>query len=273
MLCLKNSYHTLILVIGISALFLNGCAYKQWQDPLGEKEEKSVRALLEAELSSRNNCGCCIDAEINATWNSRINDGGFNGYLQVMLPSSIKLVAINPLGQPLYAFTSDGNNFQSINVAKALYKYGRISTFTEKHDIPNNVFHAEWPQWLTGNMNFTIENIVEIRSDSESRGVWLKIEKDEKSKLPTEFLLFDLTSRQLLERVVYDNFNSEAGRVIYQSWARENNCPLPTDIIIQGLSYGTDIRIELKDIINDEIFTASNFFLKLPPNYLQQYYP
>ncbi len=224
-------------------------------------------------MQIREKCTCCIDAEITATWDTQLSDGGLNGYLQVMLPSSIKIVAVNPLGQPLYALTSDGEYFQAINVSKALYKHGRISTFTEKHDIPEDVFHKQWANWLTGNMNFTAEQVVEIREDMQSRGVWLHVIKDESVNLSSEYLLYDFSRRQLLERIGYDKSGDQIAQVIYQQWTTINNCPLPSNIQIKGIAFDTEVNIQIKDILNDQIFTAPNFKLKLPPNYLQQYYP
>lgn len=258
---------------GLIFLFLAGCADRQWQDPLEKNAEKAIRSLLQQELQNRQACTCCIDAEITAKWDTQLSDGGLNGYLQVMLPSSIKVVAINPLGQPLYALTSDGKRFQAINVEKGLYKHGRISTFTDKHDIPENVFHKEWANWLTGSMNFTTEQVIDIREDVQARGVWLHVVNEGNETLPDEYLLFDFSSRKLLERIGFDNDGDKVAHVIYQGWTTKNNCPLPTEIKIQGIAYDTEILIELKDILNDQVFTPPTFKLKLPPNYLQQYYP
>ncbi len=267
-----NSFILFLLVITV-LLFLSGCAQKQWQEPLEQNAEKSIRALLLDELQKRDNCTCCIDAEISIKWDAQLSDGGLNGYLQVMLPTSIKLVAINPLGQPVYALTTDGTLFQAINVSKGLYKHGKISRFIDKHDIPQNVFHEEWANWLSGNMNFTNEQLVELREDIESRGIWLHVVNNEKNNPINEYLLFDFSKRQLIERVGIDKDGDEVARVIYQGWTSNNGCPLPTDIKVQGIAYNTEVQINLSDIKNDQIFTAPTFNLKLPPNYLQQYYP
>jgi outer membrane lipoprotein-sorting protein len=264
------TFATILLLLVLSG----GCAQKQWQDPLGETEEKATRLMLLQEQESRlENCTCCIDAEITATWGSQLYNGGLNGYLQVFLPSSFKLVAINPLGQPLFALTTNGKNFQAINAVKGVYKHGKVSSFVERHSIPDNVFHAEWGKWLTGSMLLSEESLIELRRDAASRGVWLTLKKEKDPHFSKEYLLFDPLRRQLLERVVFDNKGHEAARVMYMEWTKVNGCPLPTSIEVVGQSFGAAIKIELKDILADKTFSADTFVLKLPPGYMQQYYP
>ena len=269
-----TTHNHLTLSMIFLLLVISGCAPKQWQDPLGEKEEKASRELLLAELQRQEqNCTCCIDAEISATWDSKIYDGGLNGYLQIFLPSSFKLVAINPLGQPLFALTTDGKKFQTINAVEGVFKHGRVSSFVDRHSIPKNVFHSEWGKWLTGKIFFEEEQLTELRRDAAARGIWLTVEKPDDSIFSKEYLLFDPLDRLLLEIVVYDKKNREAARVIYNEWIQENGCPLPTSIEVVGTSFGTNIQIELKDILVDKMFSEETFSLKLPPGYLRQYYP
>ncbi len=238
-----------------------------------EQEEKTARTLVSEEQAKRAVCTCCIDMEITATWNSQLHQGGLEGYLQVFLPSSFKLVAINPLGQPLFAITSDGVSFQTINAVKGVYKHGRVSSFVERHSLPENILHDQWGNWLTGTMHFAEEELVELRRDAQSRGIWLTLEKPKHKFFPKEYLLFDPLQSQLLERVAVDAKGRESVRVSYTSWTDVNGCPLPTSMKVEGNSYGTMINIELEDIQNSQSFSRETFNLKLPPGYLRQYYP
>ncbi len=238
-----------------------------------EQEEKAARTLVLEAQEKRAVCTCCFDADITAKWNSQLYEGGLEGYLQVLLPTSFKLVAINPLGQPLFAITSDGVAFQTINAVKGVYKHGRVSSFVERHSMPENILHDQWGNWLSGTLHFSEEELVELRRDAQSRGIWLTLEKPEHKFFPKEYLLFDPQQDQLLERIVVDTKGRESVRVSYRDWTRVNGCPLPTSMEVEGISYGTIIDIELEDIRNSRIFDRDAFNLKLPPGYLRQYYP
>lgn len=258
----------------LSAFLFSGCAQKQWRDPLGENEEKAAGQVVNRLLQLQSGCSESIDAEINATWKSRVSDGGINGYLQTLLPSDIKVIAINPLGQPQYAFATNGRRFQTINVADRVYKHGRVSSFVKKHSIPKNILHDQWGIWLTGRIPQGNEDLQQLRQDELQRGFWLSIEPEEKSGYFADvFLLIDQNSQRLLERVATDKDGNEVARVLYKNWTAIDNCPIPTSIEIQSHSYGTSIHIELKKIKTDTIFKESDMSLKPPRGFLQQYYP
>ncbi len=257
----------------ISVLLLSACAQKQWREPLGENEEKAARRMLAVLHEKQNNCPQSIDTELNATWKSRISDGGINGYLQILLPSSIKLIAVNPLGQPLYAFATNGHRFQTVNVTEGVYKHGRVSTFVRKHSLPKSILHDEWGRWLTGKVPFEEEQLLPLRQDASLRGFWISRELEKSTYFAGEYLLIEPNGRRLLERVATDKDGHQVARVIYKTWTEIGNCPVPTSVEIQSPSYGTTIQIEMKEIQTDKIFTAKDISLKPPRGFLQQYYP
>lgn len=254
-------------------LLLGGCARKEWRDPLAEAEDKKAQQLLAMKLEEQSFCSCCLDGEIKATWQSRLADGGMQGYVQLMQPSSLKLVAINPLGQPLFIFTTDGRQFQAVNVQDGLFKYGKVASFVRKHSVPENVFHSEYPKWLRGTIVGDGQNIDGYYQDTTARGFWVSITNTTESRFPHEYLLLHQETGQLLERVAVDRDGNEAARVIYKNWTRQNGCPQPTSLEIRSPSYGTAIQLEILDITTDKSFSLQDFNLKPPRGFLQQYYP
>lgn len=276
-LFLKNKNRISKILISLVCLFLvffiTGCAPKQWGDPLGEVQEKSMRQLLVDEQEKKNNCSCCLDAELILTWASQLYSGSLNGYIQVFLPSSVKMVALNPLGQPLFAFATDGTKFQAINAVKGVYKYGRLATFTRRFGIPDHVLNGEWGQWLTGNITYTEDQLTELHQDISSRGVWLTIEKKEGLGTTREYILYDPTRKLLLQRIILDQDGHKVANIDYTAWQNQKVCPLPTSLQVSGISFGVTINIEMKDILTDQAFSEDTFFLKLPEGYLQQRYP
>jgi hypothetical protein len=271
---IKNRCQRLTSLVCLFAFFfITGCATKQWRDPLSETQEKSVRQLLLNEQKKKNNCSCCLDAELITTWKSQLYSGSLNGYIHIFLPSSVKMVALNPLGQPLFAFATDGIKFQSINAVKGVYKFGRLKTFVNRFDLPNNVLNGEWGQWLTGSISYTDDQLIELRQDVSARGVWLTLEKKEGSKTTKEYILYDPTRKLLLQRIILDQDGDEAASINYTGWQNQKVCALPTSLEVSGISYGVTINIEMNNILTEQTFSEDTFFLKLPEGYLQQKYP
>ncbi len=272
---MKNNCSQFFLsTLVLSAFLLSGCALKQWRDPLGETEEKAARQVVNRLFQLQSSCSNSIDAEINITWESRVSDGGITGYLQTLLPSDIKVIALNPLGQTQYAFATNGHQFQTINVAARVYKHGRVSTFVKKHSIPKSILHDEWGLWLAGRIPQGKEEFQQLRQDELQRGFWLSVKPEKQSSYFDDvFLLIDLNNQRLLERVATDKDGNEVARVLYKTWTAIDNCPIPTAIEIQSHSYGTAIQIVLNKIRTDNTFNENNMSLKPPRGFLQQYYP
>jgi hypothetical protein len=272
---MKNNRTKMSLSMFMLFFFLfSGCAQKQWRDPLAENEEKAARQVVDNMLQIQNGCSKSIDAEINVTWNSRVSDGGINGYLHSLQPSDIKIIAINPLGQLQYAFATNGRRFQTINVAGRVYKHGRVATFEKKHSIPKSILHDEWALWLTGRIPEGPEDLQRLRQDEQQRGFWFSLDSEEKSRHFNEvFLLIEPSRQRLLERVAMDKDGNEVARVLYTSWTEIDNCPVPTAIEIQSHSYGTTIQLELNKIKTDKRFKENDMSLNPPRGFLQQYYP
>jgi len=270
---MNKRYYSILGALLVLFFLVSGCAQKQWRDPLGEKEQKSARKLISEQLEKHRNCTSSIDAEISATWESRIGNGGLNGYLKILLPSSVKVIALNPLGQPLYAFATDGTTFQTINATGQVYKYGKVASFVEKHSVPENLFHGEWGQWLTGTLGLKNKQSGRLLQDAASRGIWLALELKESEAFTHEYLLFDTTGKRLLERVAIDKYGNESDRIIYKQWTEVDKCPLPAAMEIQGTSYGATIQITLKNILIDGKFSKEQFPLQPPSGYLRKFYP
>ncbi|MFN2353076.1 MAG: hypothetical protein ABR512_00945 [Desulfopila sp.] len=268
-----NKRYYSILGLLVVVFLAGGCAQKQWRDPLEENEQKSARKRITEHLEKRRSCTSSFDAEISATWESRIGDGGLNGYLKILLPSSVKVIALNPLGQALYAFATDGTTFQTINAGGQVYKYGKVASFVSKHSLPENLFHGEWAQWLTGSLHLKIEQSGTLLQDAASRGIWLVLELEESRAFTHEYLLFDTSGKRLLERVAIDEYGNESDRIIYEQWKTVDKCPVPTAMEIQGASYGATIQITLKNILIDRKFTKEQFALQPPSGYLRKFYP
>ncbi len=96
------------LMLLLLMFLLAGCAGKPWTTQVTDQEGLHVRQIFE-EIQERDaSCFCCLDAKVSFFWDGPGEDRSISGFLQLMLPSSVKFVVTNPLGQPLYAIVSDG---------------------------------------------------------------------------------------------------------------------------------------------------------------------
>ena len=115
----------LILLIVSPLLFLQGCARPVLQTyPVAEPESReTLAAFAKHQQLYLDQCGCCLDAEAEATVSMSIwfsnHSGKFSGYLQAMEPGYIKFFVLNPFGQPVYILATDGTMFKSLNVLES----------------------------------------------------------------------------------------------------------------------------------------------------------
>ena len=210
----------------IIMLFLPGCASKNWKSPLGEDETKNMREKLQATQRDLSTCPSFISTELTATWDSQLYDGGITGYLQLLLPTSIKVVAVNPLSQPLFALTTDGKKFEAINAVKGIYKHGRFAHLTERYNLPAGVLNGNWAEWLSARAVFTDAQLKELRTDVSSRGTWLFIEKN-KGQRSQEYLLYDTSGQRILQRVPLNEDGNEIASITYNNWSSKDICAFP----------------------------------------------
>ncbi len=252
-------------------LLVNGCTHKPWQDPLGEDEEKSLREELS--VWQQRQCPQFINAELSVKWDSKLKNGSLTGYLQLLLPSATKVIAVNPLGQPLFALATEGQRFQAINVMKGIYRHGRTAHFLERYNLPRETLQGNWAQWLSGNARFTDAELTETRYDAEKRGIWLTVIKQDARKKEKELLLYHPTLQKILSRIIIDQNGHMVISIDYDNWSKTTPCPLPQHVTVEGKSLGTDIDIQLSDILTEESYPKEKFTLKMPPHYLRQYYP
>ncbi len=264
-----------ILRLLISLLFLctlTSCAQKPWNASLDPDQTDALRTQILTLQQQKQQCPTSITCDITATWNAPLQNGGMTGYLQVYSPAYIKLVALTPLSQPLFALTLDGKKFQALDVSKGWYHFGRAEHFARLHDIPSSFLDGNWAEWFTARASFTKDQILDIRKDTENRGLWLTIGYKKSGKI-REYLLYDLQKNRILERIPCTSKGKEVATINYDSWTDSSPCALPQLITITKSHFATDITIKLSDIQPGKDFDKKTFYLRIPPSYMRKYYP
>lgn len=253
----------------LAGLLLSGCAGKPWQEPLGDKEADSVARQVD-ELAARDkSCGGTIDGDVALFYRSPVEKKALSGFLQFSTPASYKFVISNPLGQPVLIITGDQSSFQLINTLEKKFLAGSIRSFGLRNDIPSYFLKSNWAFCFTGRNPFSSKSIVDVRSDREARGVWITFQN--KQQTGWYHLLLD-KEKGLYRTLILENGDGKTvAEIDYDDWLAEGQCLQPRNITISGLDYGTEIRIELSDVVLSK--GEKNFQLNPPPGYLRQYMP
>ncbi len=255
------------IVLILLALFLNGCARKPWTIAVAENETALITQTF-AEMQQRDaSCSCCLDAKTTLSWNGPGEDRSVAGFLQLMLPTSLKFVMLNPLGQPLYALVSDGQEFQSINTTLKQHIIGKISSLAAQYKIPEALLSENWGYWLTGRLQEKGALIETIRQDGSGRGVWITMQYPVDAALAQTHLLIRPETRQLLARILVDHQGDTIATISYEGRSEQNDCTPVSRITITDLPYRSKLTIDFTEILTDRSFTAANFKLKVPANY------
>lgn len=246
---------------------LAGCAGKPWTTPATDLETITVTQTFEEMQERDASCFCCMDAKAGLFWDGPGEDRAVNGFLHLMLPSSVKFVVTNPLGQPIYAMVTDGVEFQSVNTTLKQSVTGEISALMMQYDIPPSLLSANWGYWLMGRLHEQGAMIDAVRQDESGRGVWITMRYPGEGALAESHLLIEPAGKKLLARVLVDQEGKNIAAIAYEHGAAQDDCMVADKITITDLPYGSRLSIELTGILTDRVFTPANFRLKIPANY------
>lgn len=258
------------LFLLLLALLLNGCAGKPWTSQVREDETALFTQTFEQMQRRDASCFSSLDAETTLFWDGPGKDRSITGFLQLLLPASVKFVVINPLGQPLYALVSDGQKFQSINTSQKQHTIGTISSLASQYEIPESLLSENWGYWLTGRLQEKGATIETIRRDGSGRGIWITMRYQGETTLARSHLLIQPETKQLLIRILVDHQGETIATISYDRRRGEDDCAPVSRITISDLPYRSKLTVSFTGILTDRSFTAANFKLKVPVDYATQ---
>ena len=256
-------------------VLLGGCAGKQWTKQLEEEETaeivKGIHLMQEECRASAHS----FDATALIFWKSPLEESALQGYLQLLSPSFVKFVINNPLGQPLYAISSNGNTFQSLDIAQQQHIRGNIRSLALRNDIPPGLMGDNWFAYLTGRLPERPMEIEEIYQDASSQTVWVLLPTPTPSNEGEKvYAHLSPTKREVLEYLLVDRQGKTLANISYEEQGERNDPCAPRETIeISELPWGAEFRLELKDIRSDRRFEKDDFSLPVPPGYATQLQP
>ena len=262
-----------VFLLCLALLFLGSCAREPWTQPVDDKQAQAIRDMLREKVKTDAACPSTLDAEVTFSMKTVLDTKAFSGYLQVKLPSSVKFVTTNPLGQTLFALVSDGQSYRSVNTLDNQFVSGSLSSLALRNGLPQELLSGRWGIWLSDRIGIKKDaEITDIRQDATARGIWVKLTaKDTTDGM--EYIMIDPASRRPLLRLLVDAEENPIARIEYSDWQQGSKCGQPTSFHITGLSKGVEITLHLSDIITDKVFTEKDFTLNPPPGYFIKLLP
>jgi len=270
---LYNLPRIFFIYLPVAALLaLAGCARTPWGGIIDEGQVSAGEQRFFGMLAESRQCAPSLDGELMVTWSNALETVSFSGYFQLLLPTLFKFTTYNPLGQPLFAFASDGKSFQSVNSISKKFIGGSLRSYGIRHDLPPTFIHGQWGYWLTGRLVIPASYVLEIRNDSEDRGLWYAVATSEGASLPDEYVLLDTSHKHVLQRIIMDRKGRKLASLAYNDWQAIGGCDQPLSISVAGLSFGTRADLKMSDL-EATPFVGKDFRIPYPPSYFRQYWP
>ncbi len=253
------------VLLGLGLLiFLSGCAALPARRPHSETESLLVRKAFKEMVGRQRQCQSSVDADIIITLESRWYSGTMSGYLQAKAPAFLKLVGINPFGQPLVVLITDGEFFSYALLNESLSYDGRVDSEAFQRFLPTGFDPGTSFYPLTGKLVPGEVRILATSSDQEKRGAWLELENIQDNI--HSLVLFE-PERQLIRQYLQFNDDGKVTLEISYGDYSAGTCSLPGLITITSSDHSGELSIRLRDWQTDTPFSAADFVLELPPGF------
>lgn len=266
---------SLLLAAVLLNLFLSGCARQYWTERLEEEEASEISRIVHLMQEETRNCPDSLDATALIFWKSPLEESAIEGYLQLLSPSFFKFVINNPLGQPLYAISSNGEMFQSLHIAQQKHIRGNIRSLALRNEIPPALVSGNWFAYLTGRLPEQTVEIGEINRDTTNKTVWIHLPNSVFSgEAEKVYVHLAPAEREILGYLLLDQKDATLAEISYKDEKGKNILCLPRKTIeVTNLPWGAELRIELREINTDTQFQRDDFSLPVPPGYATQLQP
>jgi len=270
-----------IIFLSLTVILIQGCARQLLQTfPATSQETESVlAAFARFQEISETSCNCCLDAEADAElvvsgWFSD-HSGKLSGYLQAMEPGYMKFVTVNPLGQPLLVFVTDGRVFKSLNVYKEKAYSGSVNSETFRKFAPEGFVPGFSYYWLTGRLQPGELQVREVMRAMDQGVFWLQAYPAGSSI--ESMILFDPQNLVVLRHVLRDSRGEVLVDIRYADHmnlekANEKHdiagpCRIPARVTVSSGGDTEKIDIKLHSFLQDVHFSTAVFQVEIPENF------
>ncbi len=233
-----------------------------------EAEERGRVLASFAELVERNKkCGCCFDAEAEVKLSRLGQSGTLSGYLQAMAPGLVKFVAVNPLGQPLLVFASDGTWFRTMVVGEHRFYSGDVNGAGYRKYAPAGFRAGESFAWLSGRLEGEAYRVEEVRRSLEPAepGYWLRLRRSDGPD--GSLVLFEPASGVLRRHLLLDERQEPLLDVRYGAYQGTGACPWPAEITVTSSRHNGTASLRLSNFLAEPALGGRDFELQAPAGF------
>ncbi len=256
-----------MLLLLLFFIFLHGCASRTTQIPyISEPQSQPVVESFYDMLTIQQNCGCCLDAEADVTLSVSRWLGNrtaiLTGYLQVMAPSFLKFVGVDPLGQPQILLVTDGDTFHWVVVPDATGYHGKVTARTFQKYSPVGINLLGFFYLFTGRIHSDSIEILGVKEEPEKDEYWLDF-LSEQGTLRNS-ILFDSVSKVVLKYVIADQEGKIFLAVSYDDYQEIAGCMTPGYIKVDAPSQNGGGSLVLGGFLPDSNLSESDFYYQPP---------
>lgn len=268
---MNYSNRRLVLFIVFMTISVSGCARPPWGVQPEEDIQTKSQQLLEQAIDATGRCAKSWQADIDIQWNTPLHSRKLSGYIKVLEPSTFKFISYNPLGQPLLAIASTGDNFQILDVLHKQFTHGSTDSYALHNGIDPTFVSGKWGQWMSGRIPTELSEKAEFLIDREDRGIWVTTE--EKSKIEaTGYYLLNRDTLTLEEMRLYSPKNKLLAVFHYSNRKNKRDCPFPTVVKIDELPFGATFTSSFSNIEQADA-DERDYSLPQPSDYFIQLMP
>ena len=256
-------FRNALLALLLSATF-SGCSGLPARVPLSGQESLMVRESFKEMAVMQGQCSSSADADITVTLDSRFYSGTMSGYLQAMAPAALKIIGVNPFGQPLVVLISDGERFSYSLLNESVSYSGSVdSAAFQRHApagfVPENSFYL-----LIGRLNPGRVLIFGESADPAGEGVWIELENE--LDRTRSLVLFDPERQLIIKYLQLDEEGQPAMEIDYSDHF-PGICNLPGQITISSVEHSGSLMIRLSNWQTATPFSPDDFKFEPPPGF------
>lgn len=247
----------------VCCLFLlSGCVTMPNLFGISRQENNEIRERFKEMVAQQHKCHCCLDGAVHVSLKNLLYSGAVSGYVQAMSPSYVKFVGVNPLGQPLAIFTTNGEQFRYVSTMEKTVYSGDVDSDTFAKYTPEGFIPTFSYYWLIGRLQPGPVLLTQVSRDAES-GYWVELLYDDERKA---LVLFDPETLQIRRHIVLTGEGKRILNILYDQYGA-GECEVPRHITVTSLTLDSTMEIRLDDLLEDAALSLQDFDYSPPASF------
>ncbi len=241
---------------------LSGCVTMPNLFGISPEENQEVRGRFKEMIALQAKCHCCLDGAAHISLKNLLYSGAISGYVQAMSPSYLKFIGVNPLGQPLAVFTTNGRQFSYVSTEESTVYSGEVDSETFAKYTPEGFIPTLSYYWLIGRLQPGPVQLTRVSRDEE-RGYWVELLYENGRKA---LVLFDPEALQIRRHIVLSSEGERILNILYDQYG-PGECDVPRQITITSLTLDSTMEVRLDDLLDDVSLSLQDFDYSPPPTF------